>query len=182
MSARATAGLKRRGTCHVFGDDVSLDDGIIPARFAAQRVTEPRELVPHLFATLDPQFATRVRPGDIVLAGRNFACGKPRLQGFIALGALDLAIICTSMPFKMLRRSVARAIPVVVGAPEPHEIAATGDELEIDFETGALWNVTRDSRSTVPAMPGVLRDIVASGGMQALLRDWLARHPEQARS
>jgi 3-isopropylmalate/(R)-2-methylmalate dehydratase small subunit len=172
--------LIRRGTCHVVGDNVSLDDGIIPARFATQRVTDPSELLPHLFETIDADFAKRVKTGDIVLAGRNFASGKPRLQGFIAMGALDLAVVCMSMPYKMLRRSVARAIPVIVDAPEPSNIAATGDEIEIDFATGAVWNLTRDMLTIIPAMPPILRNIVAGGGMQAMLKDWLVRHPEQA--
>jgi 3-isopropylmalate/(R)-2-methylmalate dehydratase small subunit len=180
MNEPPARSLIRRGTCHLLGDDVSLDDGIIPSRFAAQRVTEPRELVPHLFESIDPALAQRIEPGDIVLAGRNFACGKPRLQGFIALAALDLAVLCTSMPYKMLRRAVARAIPVIVGGPEPHSIATAGDEIDIDFSTGAVWNLSRDIRTAVPAMPSILRDIVAGGGMQATLKDWLARHPEQA--
>jgi 3-isopropylmalate/(R)-2-methylmalate dehydratase small subunit len=181
MNEQSVQCLIRRGTCHLVGDDVSLDDGIIPHRFAAQRVTDPRELVPHLFESIDRDFARRVKPGDIVLAGRNFACGKPRLQGFIAMAALNLGVICTSMPYKMLRRAVARAIPVIVGGPEAHGIAVTGDEIEADFSTGAVWNLTRDLRTAVPAMPPILRDIVASGGMQATLENWLARHPEQSR-
>jgi 3-isopropylmalate/(R)-2-methylmalate dehydratase small subunit len=163
----------------VLDDDISLDDGIIPSRFATQRITDPGELAPHLFESIDPQLAQRLKPGDIVLAGRNFACGKPRLQGFIALAALDLAIVCTSMPYRMHRRMVARAIPVIVGT-QPHAIAGNGDEIEIDFATGSVWNRTRDRRTAVPAMPSILLDIVASGGMQAMLRRWLAEHPEQA--
>jgi 3-isopropylmalate/(R)-2-methylmalate dehydratase small subunit len=180
MREQSVQSLVRRGTCHLVGDDVSLDDGIIPRRFAAQRVTDPHELVPHLFESIDPELARRFKPGDLVLAGRNFACGKPRLQGFIAIAALNLGIICTSMPYKMLRRAVAHAIPVIVGGPEPSAIAVSEDEIEADFSSGAVWNLTRNLRTTVPAMPPILRDIVASGGMQATLKNWLARHPDQA--
>jgi 3-isopropylmalate/(R)-2-methylmalate dehydratase small subunit len=172
--------LIRRGTCHVLGGSISVDDGIIPARFATQRVTDARELAPHLFESIDPQLAGRLKPGDIILAGKNFACGKPRLQGFIAMGAMDLAVVCMSMPYRMLRRAVARAIPVIVGGPAPQDIASSGDEIEIDFSTGTVWNLTQDVHTAVPVMPPILRDIVASGGMQAALRDWLAHHPEQA--
>jgi 3-isopropylmalate/(R)-2-methylmalate dehydratase small subunit len=172
--------LIRRGRCHVLGDEVSLDGGIIPQRFAAQRITEPRELIPHIFGALDPGLAQRIKPGDIVLAGRNFACGKPRLQGFIAMAALDLAIVCESMPYRMWRRAVARGLPVIVGAPPPTNLAQLGDELEIDFSTGALRNLTRQTRQALPPMPPILRDIVAGGGMQAALKSWLAAHPEQA--
>jgi len=176
----AESRLVRRGICHVLGDNVPLDDGIIPRRFSAGRVTDARLLVPHLFEALDPGFSARVKPGDILLAGSNFACGKPRLQGFIAMEALGLAIICVSMPYKMIRRAVARAIPVIVGAMEPEAMASTGDDIEIDFATGSFWNKSRDSRVALPPMPTILCDIVASGGMQAALKDWLERHPEQA--
>jgi 3-isopropylmalate/(R)-2-methylmalate dehydratase small subunit len=169
-----------RGRCHIVGDDVSLDDGIIPRRFAAQRVTAAGELTPHLFESVDPGFAQRVRKGDIVVAGRNFACGKPRVQGFIALAALELAVVCRSMPYKMLRRAVARGIPVVAGGPEPGFIGASGEEVEVDFATGVVWNLTRNVRTGVPPMPEILRGIVASGGMQGMLKKWLERHPEQA--
>jgi 3-isopropylmalate/(R)-2-methylmalate dehydratase small subunit len=180
MNERSAGRLLRRGRCHCFGDDVRLDEGIIPHRFAAERVTDPRVLAPHLFESIDGGFAQRVSKGDIVLAGRNFASGKPRLQGFIAMAALDLAVVCTSMPYKMLRRAVARGIPVMVGSAEPQDIAVTGDEIEIDLGTGAIWNLTRDTRTWIPAMPRILREIVACGGMQAMLAEWLASHPEQA--
>lgn len=170
--------LLRRGRAHVFGDGVSLDDAIIPARFAAQRITDPSSLLPHLFENIDPGFAARVQPGDVILAGRDFACGKPRLQGLIALAALNLSVVCVSVPFKILRRAVARAIPVSVGASEP--LASTGDEVEINFATGAMRNHTTGRALEIPAMPPILAEIVAAGGAEAALRDWLARHPEQA--
>jgi hypothetical protein len=65
------------------------------------------------------------------------------------------------------------------GGRDPHSIAVTGDEIEIDFSTGAVWNLTRNLRTAVPAMAPILRNIVASGGMRATLKNWLARHPEQ---
>ncbi len=172
--------LLRRGSCHVLGDDVSLDDDIIPARFATERVTDPDQLIAHLFEKLDPDFARRVRRGDILFAGRNFACGKPRFQGLIALAALDLSVVCESMPFKILRRAVARGVPVIVGCTAARERVATGEQVEIDFATGSLANLTRNERGVLPAMPAILRDIVAAGGAEPLLRAWLAQHPEQA--
>lgn len=172
--------LIRRGRCHVFGDDVPVEDGIIPRRFVAERNTDPSVLRHHLFETIDPAFAARVKPGDIVVAGRNFASGKPRVQGFIALAALDLAVVCVSMPYKMLRRAVAQGIPVISGAPSPQEIATTGDELEIDFASGWIRNLTECRTIGTPVMPVILRSIVASGGMREALLSWLAAHPEQA--
>jgi len=172
--------LIRRGRAHVFGDAVSLDDGIIPARFAAQRVTDPALLLSHLFENVDAGFATRARPGDIVLAGRDFAGGKPRVQGFLAMAAMELSVVCVSMPYRMLRRAVARAIPVVVGGPAPAALAASGDDIEVDFGAGVFRNLSRDTCASIPIIPDVLCEIVSSGGAEAALRDWLERRPEQA--
>ncbi|MBC2665293.1 hypothetical protein H7F51_07160 [Novosphingobium flavum] len=179
--APETEALRRRGRCHVLPDGVSLDDGIIPARFSAQRVMDPALLAPHLFETVDPALAARISPGDIIMAGRDFASGKPRLQGLIALEALGLSVICTSMPYRILRRAVARAIPVLTGAGDPAHLALDGDELSVDFAAGTLVNHTRAASTALPPLAPALAAIVSSGGTRAMLRRWLAAHPEQAR-
>ena len=107
--------LVRRGRCHVFGDQVPLDEGVIAFRFAIERVTDPQALIPHLFETIDPGFRERVEPGDFVVAGSDFACGKPHVQGFIALAALRMSVLCASMPYKAMRRSASEGLPVLVG-------------------------------------------------------------------
>lgn len=179
MTDRASNRLVRRGACHVLGDDVPLDE-VIPHRFAAARVTDPALLTPHLFESIDAGFAQRVKPGDIVLAGRNFACGKPRVQGFIAMAALNLGVVCASTPYRMLRRAVAHAIPILSGGPQPASIATTGDEIEVDFARGVIRNLSRNTQTTAPEMPPILREVVAGGGARAALAEWLAQHPEQA--
>jgi 3-isopropylmalate/(R)-2-methylmalate dehydratase small subunit len=172
--------LFKRGRCHVLGDGIPLDEGFIPFELAIQRVTDPAKLIPHLFERVAPGFSSRAKPGDIVIAGNEFACGKPHVQGFIALRALDMGVVCVSMPFKNLRRAVAKGLPVVTGAPSPAEIASDGDDVEIDFATGQGFNHTRGTRLALPAMPPILLEIVQKGGMEALLKSWLVEHPEQA--
>jgi len=172
--------LVRRGFCHVFGDHIPLDEGVIAFRFAIQRVTDPKELIPHLFETLDPDFVRRVKPGDFVIAGRDFACGKTHVQGFIAMTALGMSVLCESMPYKPLRRAVGEGLPVLAGCRGATEFARTGDEIEVDFTTGAARNVTRGTQTQFPAMPAILRDLAMNGGMRGVLTQWLREHPEQA--
>jgi len=172
--------LVRRGFCHVFGDNVPLDEGVMAFRFAIQRVTDPKELIPHLFETIDPEFVKRVKPGDFVIAGRDFACGKTHVQGFIAMVALNMAVLCESMPYKPLRRAAGEGLPVLTGCRGAAEFARTGDEIEVDFTTGAARNLTRGSGVQFPAMSPILRDLALNGGMKGFLADWLQKHPEQA--
>jgi 3-isopropylmalate/(R)-2-methylmalate dehydratase small subunit len=172
--------LVKRGKCHVFGNNIPLDEGFIPFEMAIARITDPAKLIPHLFKTLDPGFSERVRPGDVVIAGSEFGCGKPHVQGFIALQALDVSVVCMSMPYKNLRRAVAKGVLVLDGAPAPSALATSGDEVEVDFGTGRFRNLSRGTLTELPAMSPILLDIVNNGGMNGVLRAWLNQHPEQA--
>ncbi|MFM9970900.1 MAG: hypothetical protein ACKVQK_21105 [Burkholderiales bacterium] len=172
--------LKRRGTCHVFGDRIPLDEGIMPFKFAIERINDPEKLIPHLFKGTDPDFPSKVKPGDFVLAGKEFACGKPHVQGFIAMAALDMSVLCESMPYKAMRRAVAVGLPLLTGCNPGAGFAKSGDEIEVDFESGAARNISTGVSVTLPAMSPILREIVANGGMNGALAAWLAEHPEQA--
>ena len=171
--------LKKRGHCHVFGDGVPLDEGVMAFKYAIGRVTDPKELIPHLFEHIDPGFVGRVKPGDFVIAGNDFGCGKPHIQGFIALAALGMGVLCGSMPYKALRGAVSKGLPVLTGCVGAAAFASAGDEIEVDFATGAAVNHTTGKRATFPAMPEVLREIIANGGAPGQLAAWLAQHPEQ---
>ena len=171
--------LIRRGRCHVFGDKVPLDEGVMAFKYAIGRVTDPAELIPHLFEGIDPGFAARVKPGDFVIAGNDFGCGKPHIQGFIAMAALGMGVLCGSMPYKALRGAISKGLPVLVGCEGAGNFAADGDEIEVDFATGAARNLTRGTGAQYPAMPEVLKDIIAHGGAVGTLAAWLEKHPEQ---
>jgi len=172
--------LVRRGRCHVFGDQVPLDEGVMPFRFAIERVTDPKALIPHLFEGMDPGFRERVKPGDFVIAGRDFACGKPHVQGFIAMAALKMSVLCVSMPYKAMRRTAAEGLAVLVGCEGAAAFVGTGDEIEVDFSTGEARNLSRATTARFPAMPPILRELAGNGGMRGVLAAWLRDHPEQA--
>lgn len=170
--------LIRRGICHVFGDGIPLDDGVMPFKYAIGRVTDPQELIPHLFEDIDSTFASRVRSGDIVLAGKNFGCGKAHMQGFIAMAFLGMGVLCDSMPYKSHRGAIARGVPVLTGCSNLAAFAANGDEIEIDFSSGTATNHTRGTRTQFPPLPGILADLVAQGGLRGALKRYLELHPE----
>jgi 3-isopropylmalate/(R)-2-methylmalate dehydratase small subunit len=169
--------LKRRGRCHVFGDDVPLDDGFIPFELAISRVDEPARLIPELFRQVDPSFAGRVQKGDIVIGGHRFAGGKPHFQGFVAMAALDLSIICTSMPYKSLRGAISKGVPVMTGFPDTADCFFTEDDVEVDFVEGVITNWSRDLQCRCPRLATDLVSIILGGGTRGSLKSWLAKHP-----
>lgn len=148
-------------------------------KFAIGRVTDPDVLIPHLFEAIDPGFVGRVKPGDLIIAGQEFGCGKPHLTGFIAMQALGLGVLCESMPARALRGAVSKGLPVLDTCKGILDFVASGEELDINYETGEAHNISRDTRISFPAMPKILQELIASGGAVGKLRKWLDAHPEQ---
>jgi len=165
------------GRCHVFGDDIPLDDGLIPFEMAIRRIDDPQRLLPELLRMVDPAFPDRVRPGDIIVAGTNFGCGKPHFQGFIAMAALGLSVLCVSMPYKTLRGAISKGVPVLAGLPAGDAFARTGHRLDVDFRTGAVVNLDTGQRVDVPPLSPLLADVVRRGGTRGTLAAWLDTHP-----
>jgi 3-isopropylmalate/(R)-2-methylmalate dehydratase small subunit len=160
-----------KGRCYRLGDDVPHAGGVIPNRYIIARQFDPAELIPHLFEETDPGFHERCRPGDIIVTGRNFGMG-PKMNGYIAMRALGLGLVCESMPFLAYRAAIGEGLRVLTDCPAVTEICGTGDELEVDFRNGLLVNRTRGVSREYPPMPEALMDIVALGGNSGWLRRW----------
>jgi len=170
--------MRRIGRCHVFGNDIPLDDGLIPFEMAIRRIDDPRQLQPELLRMVDPDFPGRVAPGDIVVAGANFGCGKPHFQGFIAMASLGLSVLCVSMPYKTLRGAISKGVPVMAGLPGIDQAFCTGHRLDVDFTRGTIVNLDTGRRLDVPPLSPLLADIVRRGGTRGTLAAWLDTHPD----
>ena len=103
---------KLRGRCYKLGDDIPHAGAVIPQWIIAGRFLDPEVVVPHLFEQIDPGFHERARPGDIIVAGRNFGMG-PKMNGYVAMQALGLGLICESMPFLAYRAAVGCGLRVL---------------------------------------------------------------------
>jgi 3-isopropylmalate/(R)-2-methylmalate dehydratase small subunit len=168
-----------KGRCYKLGHDVPHGGGVIPERLITARQFDPAELVPHLFAETDPGFHERCRPGDILVTGRNFGMG-PKMNGYIAMRALGLGLVCESMPFLAYRAAIGEGLRVLTDCPAVTEFCDTGDELEVDFGSGLFVNVTRGVTREYPPLPDALREIVELGGNTGWLRRWWRQ--QQARA
>lgn len=168
----------RRGRAHVYENDLAHDGQIVPQAAISMRITEGEQAVPWLFKEYDSEFSQRVRPGDFVVAGRNFGCGKPHTTGYLGMSHLGMAVLCDSMPFVVSRALMNIGLPYLTGLEAPHRHIETGDDLEVDFATGSVRNLTRDLEMRAPALNPSVRSMIELGGVSGMLRDWLARHPE----
>ena len=160
-----------QGRCYRLGHNVPHAGGVIPDRLITAREMDPQKLIPHLFEETDPGFHQRVRAGDIIVTGRKFGMG-PKMNGYIAMQALGLGLVCESMPYLAYRAAIGCGLRVLTDCEGVTGLCETGDELEVDFASGRFVNRTRGLERRFPPMPPELQEIVALGGNVGWLAQW----------
>lgn len=157
-----------------YGDDINTDV-IMPARYLA--ITEPDRLARHCLEDLDPAFAGSVRPGDVIVAGRNFGCGSSREHAPVGLRAAGVAgVIARSFARIFYRNAINIGLPVLV-APEAAEGINAGDRVEIDLDHACIRNPATGMVYPVAPFPPFVQAILAAGGLIAYGRNRLAGEP-----
>lgn len=160
------------GRCHKFGDDVRHDGYLMPQQYVTDKVFDPQVLKSHLLEDDRPDFRAAVAPGDILLAGRNFGKGKAHVQGYIALRAFGVGVLCESMPYLSFRGAISVGLVFMAECAGISAMASDGDRLRVNFETGRFENLTTGVTRDFPPLPEELRRIVAKGGATEMLRQW----------
>jgi 3-isopropylmalate dehydrogenase/3-isopropylmalate/(R)-2-methylmalate dehydratase small subunit len=154
--------MKLQGRAWKFGDDVDTDI-IIPARYL--NTSDPKELAAHCMEDGDPQFAGRVKPGDIIVAGKNFGCGSSREHAPIAIKEAGLScVIARTFARIFYRNSFNIGLPIFECAEAADRIAG-GDEVAVDVETGIIRNITKNEEYRATRVPPFMQQIIAAGGL-----------------
>lgn len=150
-----------RGKAWKFGDSISTDH-IAPGRYFHLRTNLP-ELAKHVLEDANPDFASQMAPGDIVVAGRNFGLGSSREHAprIIKLAGVN-AVLAQSFARIFFRNSINVGLPVLEIDTSGIE---QGDELEIDLGAGTVRNVTRDETLIFAPLPPVMVKILDDGGL-----------------
>lgn len=156
-----------RGRCWRFGDNLASDELIPP-----QHVFEydPKVLRRHLLAEVRPALSETARPGDLIVAGRNFANGSNHSHPFLAMREMGLGLICGSVSRGPFRLAVFMGIPMLVAGMEAVVALNDGDHLAVDFATGRISNETTGQDRQVEPLSPFLLDIVSQGGGLAYAR------------
>ncbi len=144
------------------GDHVSTDQ-ILPGRYMS--LTDAEELGRHALEGLDPEFSSRISPGDILVAGVNFGTGSSREQAPQALRAAGFpAILAASFARIFFRNCINIGLPVL-WSPQASEGISDGDLLKIDTTTGAILDETNGASFDTSPMPGFVASITEMGGL-----------------
>jgi 3-isopropylmalate/(R)-2-methylmalate dehydratase small subunit len=159
------------GNVWKFGDDVDTD-AVIPGRYLV--INDPKALAEHAFEGVRPEFAEKVREGDVIVAGNNFGCGSSREHAPLALkGAGIKCIIGKSFARIFFRNAINIGLPVLE-CPDVDKIDE-GDDIEVDFDTGVITNNTKKETYQATPLPEFLQDIVNSGGLIEYARKLVAQ-------
>lgn len=158
--------MKFTGRVWVFGDNLNTD-AMYPA-FAMK--LEPAEAARHIFYEVWPGWTDQVTPGDIVVAGRNFGVGssRPVAALFSELGVAGL--VAEEFNSLFFRNAVNAGLPAMT-VPGAAGIFHDGDTGTFDLGDGSWCNVTTGESGSVPRLPDLILEILASGGVMPRLAD-----------
>ncbi len=150
-----------KGRTFKFGDGISTDH-IIPGRFAHLRSNLP-ELAKHVLEDADPTFASRVKPGDFIVAGSNFGLGSSREHAPLVIKMAGVsAILAKSVARVFFRNAINLGVPVLICDTA---LINDGDELEIDLAAGTVKDITNGNQLTFNRIPEVMLHILDEGGL-----------------
>ncbi len=150
-----------KGRAWKFGDDVSTDH-ITPGRYYHLRSDLP-ELAKHVMEDANPEFAEKVRPGDFIVAGKNFGCGSSREHAPIVIKLAGVsAVLARSFARIFYRNAINIGLPLLIVDTDGID---EGDELEVDLSAGDVKNITKDMRIKAKPLPEVMINILNEGGL-----------------
>ena len=164
---------KLHGNAHRYGKNVDTDV-IIPGKYCS--IVDINELGKHALEGIDPEFSSKVKAGDLIVADTNFGCGSSREVAPIAIkGAGVAGVIASSFARIFYRNALNIGLPIFE-SPEAVNDIATGDEIEVDPATGIIRNLTRGREYQSAAFPPFMQSLIDAGGLQPYVEKRLAQN------
>jgi len=161
-------GMKLKGrVAAVLGENIDTDI-LYPGRYL--NITDREKTAEHLFELAYPEIRPALKPGDFVVASKNFGCGSSREQAAAALKYAGVgAVIACSFARIFYRNSINLGLPAVLSA-HAFEQCAAGDELEIDLASGAIQDVTRGIKIAAAPLDPRAVELLSAGGLIPYLK------------
>jgi 3-isopropylmalate dehydratase small subunit len=156
-----------QGRAWKFGADVDTD-AIIPARYL--NTSDPLELARHCMEDADPEFMDKMKPGDIIVADKNFGCGSSREHAPIAIKAAGVACVIASSFARIFYRNAFNTGLPILESDEAVAGIKSGDELRVDTADGIIENLTTGKAFTARPIPPFMQELIDDGGLMAHIR------------
>jgi 3-isopropylmalate/(R)-2-methylmalate dehydratase small subunit len=151
-----------KGKVHKYGANVDTD-AIIPARYL--NISEPAELAKHCLEGIDPEFISKVKPGDIIVATTNFGSGSSREHAPLAIKAAGIScVIAKSFARIFFRNAINIGLPLLE-CDEAVDKTKAGDTLEVDLSSGRIKNPAHDMEFRAKPYPDFMAELISAGGL-----------------
>ena len=160
--------MKFEGNAHRYGRDIDTDV-IIPARYLT--TTVPEELAKHCLEDLDPSFASKVEPGDILVAEENFGCGSSREHAPIAIKASGVSCVIAKTFARIFYRNAINIGLPILECPAVSEAINEGDVVAINFDTGVITDETTGQTFQAAPFPPFIQKIIKAGGLMKSIQE-----------
>ena len=159
--------MKAKGRVFKYGDNIDTDV-IIPARYL--NTSDPGELAAHCMEDIDTEFVKNVKKGDIMVGTKNFGCGSSREHAPIAIKASGISCVIASSFARIFYRNAINIGQPILECADAAEAISNGDEVEVDFSTGDIHDLTTGKSFKAQPFPEFIQDIIASGGLIEAVR------------
>ncbi|KPJ61978.1 MAG: 3-isopropylmalate dehydratase [Planctomycetes bacterium DG_23] len=160
-----------------FGDDINTDQ-IIPGRYLS--ASRAQELAPHLMEDVDADFMQKVKPGDVIVGGKNFGCGSSREHAPLAIKGAGIAcVIAPSFARIFYRNAINIGLPIFE-SPEAARKISQGDLLAIEPDKGIIKNETTGEEYSFQPFPQQMQEIIDAGGLINFVKAKMDRRTQSA--
>ncbi len=154
--------MKFTGNAIKYGDNVDTDV-IIPARYL--NTIDKKELASHCMEDLDKTFITRVKAGDIMVAGNNFGCGSSREHAPIAIKESGISLVIANSFARIFYRNSINIGLAILECPEAVAGINEGDKVEADLDKGVIYNLTTGEQFATKPFPEFIQNLITAGGL-----------------
>ena len=154
--------MQAKGRAFKYGDNVDTVV-IIPARYLNS--SDPAELATHCMEDIDNTFVKRVQKGDIIVATKNFGCGSSREHAPIAIKEAGVSCVIAETFARIFYRNAINIGLPIIECPEAAKGIEAGDEVEVDFDSGKIYNRTKGTEFQGQAFPEFMQKLIQAGGL-----------------
>ena len=154
--------MNTRGKVFKYPDNVDTDV-IIPARYLNR--SDEQWLASHCMEDIDADFAKNVKKGDIMVAEANFGCGSSREHAPIAIKASGISCVIASTFARIFYRNAINIGLAILECDEAAKNIKDGDEVEVDFDSGLIKNLTDGKTYQAQPFPDFIQNIIKNGGL-----------------
>ena len=157
-----------KGIVHRYQDNVDTDV-IIPARYL--NTQDAKELASHCMEDIDAEFAKRVKDGDIMVAGLNFGCGSSREHAPLAIKTAGISCVIAKTFARIFYRNAINIGLPILECEAASEAIEAGDEVQVDFNTGIITNITKNESYQAEPFPEFIQEIIKAGGLMKSIKN-----------